>query len=105
MRNVFLSKFVTLLVLVMLICSCAKGEWFNESDYADKWDSTPSIDLVRAMVANDMRNCGEFYFRRAKTSDECLVKCSGDGVNFKYYVIWPRIKKVQAVASSKISKP
>lgn len=68
------------------------------SEYPGKWiEETNSEfnEIVKTLIKNNIKGCGEFYFKRHKSSSaNYLVACTSDGINWNYYMVYTASQKV-----------
>lgn len=63
--------------------------------YPGPWREGANLGISKALVANNIRGCGEFKYRESsRNRGEFLVYCSRDGSNWSAYFVWPSISKV-----------
>lgn len=60
-------------------------------EFTIKWES-PGDELAviaKALVTNEVRDCGEFYVRRSlNTPSKYLLAGTADGKSWSYYFVW-----------------
>jgi hypothetical protein len=66
---------------------------------AERYESTRRTDfhtaITQALVANNVRGCGEYKYRESRTDEgEYLVYCTQDGKTWTAYLVWASIKKI-----------
>lgn len=73
------------------------GPSSTNSKYDLSWKSNGATftSIGRTLANNNIRGCGEFYYRNSiQDKGEYLVGCSGDGINWKYYIVWILLDEV-----------
>lgn len=64
-----------------------------------RWMSDSPTDIVRTLVSNNVRGCGEFHYKiNFRSTGEYLVYCTRDGRKWTAYVVWPNIDRVYGPA-------
>lgn len=112
-----MNKWVTLvlIVLALIIIKSFIGDGETttsakslEDDYST-WESPGEetfIPIGRALVKNNIRECGEYYVKKSNNTDgEYAVACTPDGNNFEYYLAWINTEKVLAIEDYGITRP
>lgn len=83
---------VMALTALLSMAGCKDEKSFAEH-YPGPWKDEPKIELVRLLVAQGARGCGEFWWRTrdGETGQhaEYLVYCSRDGKTWKAWLLWP----------------
>lgn len=68
-------------------------------DYVGGWRSNAPSSIVRTLISNNVRGCGEFHHKpSARNSGEYLVYCTQDGRNWAAYLVWPNINRISGPA-------
>jgi hypothetical protein len=68
-------------------------------DYLGEWRSDTPINIVRTLVANNVRGCGEFQHKPStQNSGEYLVYCTQDGRSWNAYLVWPNVNRISGPA-------
>lgn len=63
--------------------------------YPGAWASAANIDITKALAKNEIRGCGEFYYRAAAGStNEFLVYCTRDSKTWTSYLVFTSSQKV-----------
>jgi len=77
-----------------IFCSIVFSEEIS-SKFELNWNTDFNIGISQALVANKIRDCGEFKYKKSKEHNgEYLVYCTRDGANWSAYLVWAPIKKV-----------
>lgn len=64
-------------------------------EYPGRWQSDPRLDIVRTLIAQDIRGCGEFHWKsHYRDISDYLVYCTRDGKNWTAYIVWPDAMRV-----------
>jgi hypothetical protein len=67
-----------------------KGNWYSD------WISESNLGIEKSLVANNIRGCGEYRFRKNMTdNNDFLVKCTADGKNWVLYRVSTSKNKVE----------
>lgn len=77
-------------------------------DYLGPWRSNAPSNIIRTLISNNVRGCGEFQYKPSdRNSGEYLVYCTPDGRNWAAYIVWPNIDRISGPAhpDPKISPP
>ena len=70
----------------------------EQDHYSSTWRGDVDIAISKALVTNDITGCGEFYYKQnLDQPSEYYVKCTGDGYNWTYYLVWTLSEKVLRV--------
>lgn len=76
----------------VLLAGCDERKPFAER-YPGPWKNEPKIELVKLLVAQQARGCGEFWWRTrdGETGQfaEYLVYCTQDGKEWTAWLLWP----------------
>lgn len=63
--------------------------------YPGPWRESANLGISKALVANNVRGCGEYKYRESsRDRGEFLVYCSRDGLSWSAYLVWANINKV-----------
>lgn len=75
---------------------CGDEKTFAEH-YPGPWKNEPKVELVKLLVAQSARGCGEFWWRTRDGETgryaEYLVYCSPDGKTWRAWLLWPATGK------------
>lgn len=89
---------VVISVLLLLCSSLARAETFADQ-YPGPWRDDLKIELVKLLVANKARGCGEFWWRTRNGETgpyaEYLVYCTRDGKRWTAWLLWPGSGRAQ----------
>lgn len=93
-----------ILILLSMISRIGNDRSDNENtnsvqdQYSSTWKSEINIDITKSLVKNNVTGCGEFHYKQSKSQpSEYYVKCTSDGYNWTYYLVWTQTKKVLRV--------
>jgi len=76
--------------------------------FTSKWESPGSEleEIVKALIADEVRDCGEFYVRRSvENPEKYLIAGSANGKNWSYYFVWLDRSQVAGPLSEDYGKP
>lgn len=78
----------------------------DERTYYKSWREpigSEYVELGRIIVQNNIKICGEYYVKEIET-DEFIIACTGDGSNWEYFVVYPKLSKIYRANDEMISK-
>lgn len=95
---------IRVVAVIGLLCMTGCGpEKTTFEQYPGPWQSEPKIEIVKLLVANNARGCGEFYWRTRDGETgpyaEYLVYCTRDGRQWTAWLLWPRINRAAGPAA------
>lgn len=86
-------------ILLLMLADCGKPLTTAER-FSGPW-LAPSPIVMRALLTNQIRGCGEFYMRRAKDSEnnpaeygDYLIYCTSDGKTWVAWEVFPSSNQV-----------
>ena len=89
------------LFCAVLLGGCDEQRPFAER-YPGPWKNEPKVELVKLLVAQHARGCGEFWWRTRDGESghfaEYLVYCT-DGERWTAWLLWPGINEAVGPAS------
>ena len=93
---VLLVGLVTLVIYINFFSSNDKGDIGDSSiKYEANWHEDFNTEISKTFVKNGIRGCGQYSYKARQTYiSEYLVRCTADGVNYKYYLVWTSIQNV-----------
>lgn len=77
-------------------------------EFTSKWESPgPELaKIVKALIVDEVRDCGEFHIRRSlKDNAKLLIAGTKDGSAWSYYFVWTDRQQVAGPLPDDYSKP
>ena len=91
----------TLSIIFLIGCKDApsvKPKNMHE-EYPGNWVDNFNLPITKVLSKNSIRGCGEFYYRPYyRGSEEYLVACTRDGINWTNYVVWLATEKASRIS-------
>lgn len=80
--------------LVAIIPSPSHAQSLAER-YESTWRTDFHTGITQALIANNVRGCGEYQYRESRTDKgEYLVYYTQEGKTWTAYLVWASIKKI-----------
>jgi len=78
----------------------------DANTYGRSWRSPTGSEyseIGKLVIQNNISICGEYHVKEV-TSGEYLIACSPDGINWQYFVAYPKIGKFYRASDEMVEK-
>lgn len=84
-----MSKALSFIVALLLYSSCYGYAFGADRGANAQWNTEFNPGITRALVAKSIAGCGQYRWM-CDANNECIVQCTGDGITWRDYWVWPR---------------
>lgn len=85
----FLKNAILIIIALSIVAHVFGKEETKAPDYSGVWSEQFNQDITIALARNNIEGCGQYeYQQNLNHSGEYKVKCTRDGENWVYYLVW-----------------